>query len=100
MVNLAEKHGITLRLEAGFTDAKGWDDLAEKHITRFNLPAWELPCTEVDMDLWMGRLDISLEEFLNYTNTDCEDWIALNPNWPLRAFIGILLEFIDIRKAA
>lgn len=98
MQNLAGKHHIQLRSEASFTDAKHWSALAEKHITRFNLPSWDVPCTEVDMELWTGRLDLSQEELIAYTNTDCEDWIAMNPGWPLRAFIGILLEYVDGRS--
>ena len=98
MQNLAGKHHIQLRSEASFTDAKHWSDLAEKHITRFNLPSWDVPCTESEMELWTGKLDISQEELITYTNTDCEDWMAMNPGWPLRAFIGILLEFIDTRS--
>ena len=100
MAKSISSSNISLRSEASFADAKEWAKLAEKHITRFNLPSWEVPCTEIDMDLWTGRLDISQEELMDYLNTDCEDWMAFNPDWPLRAFIGLLLEFIDTRKAA
>lgn len=98
MVNSSSSRHISMRSEASFTDAKHWAALAEKHINRFHLPDWDEACAPYSMERWCDRLNIGPQEFMVYTNTDCEDWMALNPDWPLRAFIGILLEFVDTRS--
>ena len=97
MANLAEKHGVLLRSEASFSDSGTWNELAGKHVTRFNMPDWDEPCSVEQMGRWLDRLNISKDEYTVYTGTDFEDWMAFNPDWPLRAFVGVLLEFIDTR---
>jgi len=77
-------------LKTDFTDSEWWSELADKHLTRYNLPRWGEPCTVKKMNLWCERLD--LVDYEKITNTSHEEFIALNPDWPLRAFVGLLLE--------
>lgn len=82
----------SLRGKSEFRDADDWDKLAGKYLSRFNLPAWSVPCEPKAMKLWLERLDIS-RTYIESMATSPDDFVKLNPTWPLRAFIGLALEF-------
>lgn len=90
----------SLRSEAEFSDALDWRKMAEKHLSRYILPDWGVPCTEDGMSLWVDRLNISKSEYMTYLNTSFQDWMGMNPDWPMRAWIGLMCEFKDSRKVA
>ncbi len=73
-----------------FGDARYWEELAEKRLPSHNLPKWSVPCSPQDMRLWAYRL--GLTDYEKAAMTSMEDFIELNPAWPLRAFVGLLLE--------
>ena len=76
--------------KAEFKDSAEWDKMLES--TRYVMPAWDVMPTVENMELWMDRLDKSKRLYVDRTQTSLKDWVALNPSWPLRAFIGLLLE--------
>jgi hypothetical protein len=98
MANSTGNNAVCIKTKADFNDAAHWDGLAEIHLSRFNLPKWEIPCSPDQMEIWADRVGISKSDCLKYWNTDFADFIVLNPDWPLRAFIGLLLEQADMEK--
>lgn len=74
-------------------DAKYWTTLAALYLPRYDLPAWNVPYSAEAAETWRDRLDLPLRDWLatgNYRTP--EDFAALNPGWPMRAAIGLMLE--------
>jgi hypothetical protein len=80
-------------LKSDFKDSDTWDLLAANQ-THYRLPEWDVPCTIAKMKEWEKRLDIS--DYQEVTQTSRKDWMELNPTWPLRAYVGLLLEHMAI----
>jgi len=80
-------------LRIDFFDSGYWELLANKHLPSHDLPDWHESCQAENMAIWMHRLD--LDDYETITNTTNEEFIQLNKDWPLRAFIGLLLEHKD-----
>lgn len=79
-------------LKTDFTDSGWWEELAKRHMTSYDLPKWHEVCSIEKMELWCDRLDLDYQAI---TNTTHQEFIELNPDWPLRAFVGLLLEQRD-----
>jgi hypothetical protein len=90
--NLPRKTGGRPGLTRKFSDAGRWDELAAKYLPRYRLPGWDTPCHPVAMRWWLKRLGMSERAYEKATATSLEDFIRLNPGWPLRAWIGTVLE--------
>ncbi len=80
---------MTNAFRSDFTDSRYWDELIAP--TKYNLPAWDVPPTPHDISKWLYRLDV--EDYPAKVKTSPEDMIRLNPDWPLRAFVGLMLEY-------
>jgi len=79
-----------------FCDATHWDGLAARYLSRYSLPAWGVPCDPEAMGQWLYRLDLPLSLWLaTGAYRSLQDFIDLNPDWPLRAFVGLALEMKD-----
>lgn len=75
-----------------WADADHCDRLAAVYLPRYNLPRWDIPCEPEAMRLWLDRMDMTEAEYVRQTNTSLDDFCALNPTWPLRAWLGTVLE--------
>ena len=62
-------------------DIKAWDKLADVHLSSYNLPSWEIPCSVDNMELWLDRANISKHLYEKRTSTTLTEFITLNPNW-------------------
>ena len=78
-------------LKADFYDSAEWERLCER--TRYVLPDWSVYATKENIRLWLNRLEIKEADYREAMQTNIDDMLALNPTWPLRAFVGLLLEF-------
>lgn len=78
-----------------FLDAKYWDGLAAVYLRQYRLPRWDAPCEPEAMRQWLDRLDMTEAAYMRWTKTSLVDFFTLNPTWPLRAFIGTVLEMVD-----
>jgi len=78
-------------MRTDFTDSDHWQELAKKHLTSYDLPNWHEQCTVEKMELWCDRFDLNYEQIMNTTH---QEFMELN-GWPLRAFVGLLLEQRD-----
>jgi len=84
-----------VRTERDFADSAYWDDLARKRLKGYALPDWSEPCTEQAMRKWELMLDLDKGEYEGYTATPYSDFIRLNPEWPLRAWLGLVMEYAE-----
>lgn len=90
---LPRKKQVRAAVATKFCDAAHWDELAAKHLPRYDLPAWSAPCEPEAMRRWLDRLEIPLGQYLRVSGLrGLDEFAALNPRWPLRAFIGLALE--------
>jgi len=72
-------------------DAANWTELASKRGLR--LPSSKTRCTRGGMEKWLRRLGLSTDWYREYTGfRSLSEWIAANPDWPLKAFVGLMLE--------
>jgi len=57
------------------------------------MPGKHSPCTPPLMKRYLSRLKIPTKLYLNWAaETDLSQFSQRNPNWPLRAWVGLLLE--------
>ena len=85
-------------LRSTFSDSEHWLELAQRHLTSYDLPRWHEECSTDKMELWLARFDLDEKDYLKLTNTTLAEFRKLNPDWPLRAFVGLLLELCDERE--
>ena len=80
-----------LRGRDDFADAPRWEELASAR--RVRLPAWSLTCTPARMEKWLRKLGISTSAYYAWSGTTAlRQFAALNPSWPLAAWLGLLME--------
>ena len=78
-------------MKAEFCDDVVWQELCEK--TRYVLPNWDVEATPENIRIWLNRLEINEAGYREAMQTSIQDMIVLNPGWPLRSLVGILLEY-------
>jgi hypothetical protein len=77
-----------------FLDAEHWAELAREQGVR--LPQWATRCTTGGMTRWLRKLGRSVEWYRADSGfRTLQEWIDANPTWPLRAFVGLVLEEAD-----
>lgn len=81
-----------------FTDSGWWLELADKHLANYTIPDWHETCSRERMIWWLERLDMTEKDYVRLTNTTLDEFRRLNPDWPLRAFVGLILELYDERE--
>lgn len=78
------------QMKAEFCDDVVWQELCDK--TRYVLPKWDVEATPDNIRVWLNRLEIKEGDYREAMQTSIKDLIELNQTWPLRAFVGLLLE--------
>ncbi len=87
------------KLRSNFLDKAEWDRLAKD--AKVRMPAWTTPMSRPLLIRWIHRLGLSLSDYQAWSGfKQPEEFIIANPNWPLPAFVGLLLEFQESRKMA
>ena len=97
---------LNAKIEAGksfkrdFADSESWEELAKEYNIR--LPQWWLAPEPKFMRRYLKKLNISQKQYCAACgdNWTLEDFAKLNPTFPLRAFVGNLLEYHDFIKHA
>lgn len=80
-------------------DDNHWKDLARKYYVR--LPVWKTVPTPEKMRYWLRKFRLAERDYLEITGYKrIENFMELNPAWPLRAWVGLLLEYINNRDDA
>ena len=84
---------IELRTEESFADRYDWQDMARDRDIR--LPLWRFSCTTGGMRKFLRKLEIPVEEYLAANNEkNLKHFGQMNPDWPLRAWAGLQLEWL------
>lgn len=80
-------------LRRDFADAAYWAELARTRGLR--LPQWHRPVTTGGMRRWLRKLGLSVEEYYRFSGErTLKDFARANPTWPLRAWVGVLLDSV------
>ncbi len=79
-------------LTPNIDDTKEHNRLADIHLSRYNLPSHQIPCSIEKMEVWLDRLNISKLLYEKQTKTSLQEFINLNPGWSLRSWVGLVLE--------
>lgn len=95
--NFPRKTQVRTSAVSKFSDAEHWNELATKYLPRYDLPGWDVLCDPMAMARWLDRLELSERDHIQATATTLEIFCTLNAAWPLRAWIGLLLEMQDER---
>ena len=78
-----------------FTRAGEWELTAAEY--GLDLPGWDQPATPQDVWEWVIRLGIDPDDYLEYTGWEHPaSMIDSNPDWPLRAFVGEMIEQFEL----
>lgn len=85
----ARDRGAYLRRD--FLDSPEWDRLAK--LRGIRLPQWHVPAKPGGLRKYLKLFGIPVTEYLEQQNEkNLAEFQKLNPDWPLRAFVGMLLE--------
>jgi hypothetical protein len=86
---------LELRTEDSFgTDQLRWIDMAKER--KLRLPLWRMQCTTGGMRRWLRKIKRDPTWYLEKTNEKTLKVFAQNnPTWPLRAWAGICLEWVE-----
>ena len=85
----AARRASTLRQD--FDEADWWLELASKAGLR--LPAWGEPLTPTIIRTWCRKVKIAVKDYLEWAGeSTVQDFHKANPEWPARAWCGLLLE--------
>jgi hypothetical protein len=76
-------------------DLKAWRTLLRTHLPSSCLPKASAPCTVEAMTKWLQWLDLTPTKYRKLTATALEEFIELNLQWRLRAWLGTVLELLD-----
>jgi hypothetical protein len=80
-----------------FADANYWVDLARERNIR--LPLWRMSCTTGGMRRYLKRLHIEVTDYLEANNEkNLRQFSQMNPDWPLRAWVGLVLENLKYQE--
>lgn len=79
-----------VRPEREFLDHDYWLEMFSTRLGRYPVPTG--PCSVVEMERWLDRLGLETKDHENIFNTSPQDFMIMNPEWPLFAWLGIVLE--------
>ena len=89
------KQGVQLRAGSEFTDAQWWDNLWDQHHIPYQQPKWSERCTTKRMGYWLKELNKTETWYKRKTMTSLNEFVDLNPTWPLRAWLGTVMELLN-----
>lgn len=93
-IHRARRMPVELRVD--FTEDLRWIELARDQ--KIRLPLWRMPITTGGMRKYLKKLDIQVEDYLSDNNEKTlRHFGNMNPDWPLRAWVGLQLEWLSWR---
>lgn len=88
---------VVLRGEETFSEQLRWAEWAKA--AKIRLPLWRFACTPSGMRRFLKKLNVPVEQYLADNNEkNLRHFGQMNPDWPLRAWVGIQLEWHRIRN--
>ena len=97
------QRATSLRSDFPTDDEGEWLEMAKAAGIR--LPPYGVPCTTGRMSDWLAKLGIPLDAYLDWmgaglsgteTSAKLSDFVKRNPDWPLKAWLGLVLEHRDL----
>ena len=82
-------------MKTQFADTGYWDSLA--HERGIRLPHWGT-ALKGKQRRWLTKLGIAHEEYKEHFNEPYSTFARLNPTWPLRSWVGLMLEWLLERE--
>jgi len=86
------KTSILQKHPPGYLEDQEW---YEDRLGIYALPSWEEPCTLSRMRLWLDRLSLPQTWYKNTYKTSLDEFMELNPEWGLRAWLMTVLEGME-----
>lgn len=88
---------VELRGEGTFSEQLRWAEWAkELHI---RLPMWRFACTTGGMRRFLKKLNVPVSDYLEANNEkNLSQFAKMNPDWPLRAWVGLQIEWYRINN--
>lgn len=87
----AARKASTLR--RNFDDATVWEDLARER--KLRLPPWGEPVTPSVMRRWLNKVKVGVTAYYAWAGErSLDEFAERNPQWPARAWAGIVLEAV------
>lgn len=84
-----------MRKVTDFQDYEHWRQLAKAR--GFRLPRSETKYGSRKITSWLNRLGMPVSDFLVWGGfKSVGDWNRLNPDWPLSALLGLLMEHQEV----
>jgi hypothetical protein len=80
-----------MELRRDFMDSAHWNTLAKARDIR--LPRWDQEASGSNIREWMIKLNMTHSQFVDWMGYEPADFQPHNPLWPLRAWVGLALEF-------
>lgn len=66
----------------------------------FRLPRKAIACTSGAMERWLRKLGVTGTQYREWTGGQgLKAFIEANPTWSLRAWVGVLLEWVHDRRS-
>lgn len=96
---LRAQRAASLRSDFPSDDEAEWQRLADE--AGVTLPPYGTPLTTAHMERWLARLGIGLAAYLRWNGAGLNgkaesarlgDFGKRNPTWPLKAWVGLVLE--------
>lgn len=86
-------------MKTQWPDEDGWMEIARQY--NFRLPQMQYLPDASNIRTWCRRLKITEKEFRTWGGySSLDEFQIRNPRWPLRALVGVLLEYYDERETA
>lgn len=90
---------MNLRTEETFSEHYLWLEMAKARGIR--LPLWRMPCTTGGMRRFLKKLNVPVDEYLAVNaEKNLRVFSTNNPLWPLRAWVGLQLEWLQEKEKA
>jgi hypothetical protein len=90
------------KLRRDFDDAVYWEEMASARTEatvakrKLRLPPWGEPVTPTVMRRWLNKLGVSVTAYYGWSGErSLEEFRERNPEWPARAWGGIVLEAVE-----
>ena len=91
MVSSNSSPPVVAKYRTDFMDQGLWTSLASSRHLR--LPQWRKGPVPRDMERYLKLLGVSITTYYEYSGTKAlREFGQMNPTWPLRAWVGLLLE--------